>query len=278
MLTGVEPDELYDGYKGTWRWGKEIKVSGKLEKVLKKMLAYKPSDRYSSALEVAKALKLPTNLPKITNNISHITTVNVVGQKSLPTPNQKPQGNTQVIVATPSFNWLKPIALKVAGVGLLVFMAVNALPLLNSLKSLIPVINLTKPVTEAQVASLVRRRQTLKISSRFFNPIVNETFYKQHPQLNRRSLKPAPQDADLRTDLYNIADDLLNKLAQLSPAARSKLGSYSYNSRPKSDRNLTRERDRKFYQWFPSQRNQKLNPNTYGQIWEAITFDRANQS
>ncbi len=247
LLTGVEPDELYDSYKGTWRWGKEIKVSGKLQKVLKKMLAYKPSDRYNSALEVAKALKLPTNLSKTTNNLSHITTVNVVGQKSLPTSTQKPQGNTQVIAATPSFNWLKPIALKVAGVGLLVFMAVNALPLLSSLKSLIPV-------------------------------IVNETFYKQHPQLNRRSLKPAPQDADLRTDWYNIADDLLNKLAKLSPAARSKLGSYSYSNRLKSDRNLTQNSARLFYQWFPSQRNQKLNPNTYGQIWEAITFDKANQS
>lgn len=277
LLTGVEPDELYDSYKGTWHWGKEIKVSGKLEKVLKKMLAYKPSDRYSSALEVAKALKLPTNL-SIATNISHITTVNVVGQKKLPTPTQQPQGNTQVIVATPSFNWLKPIALKVAGVGLLVFMAVNALPLLSSLKSLVPVISLTKPVTEAQVANLVRRRQTLKISSRFFNPTVNETFYQQHPQLNRRSLKPAPQDADLRTDWYNIADDLLNKLAKLSPAARSKLGSYSYSNRPQSDRNLTRSRDRLFYQWFPSQRGKKLNPNTYGQIWEAITFDKANQS
>ncbi len=103
------------------------------------------------------------------------------------------------------------------------------------------------------------------------------TFYQQHPQLNRRSLKPAPQDADLRTDWYNIADDLLNKLAKLSPAARSKLGSYSYSNRS-NDRFLTRSRDRLFYQWFPSQRNQKLNPNTYGQIWEAITFDKANQS
>ena len=274
LLTGKEPDELYDSHRGTWRWGKEIRVSGKLEKVLKKMLAYKQCDRYKSAEDVAKALKLPANLPKITN-ISQIATVNVVGHKNLPTPPSKPQGNTQVLVATPRFGWLKPIVLKVAGASLLVVIAVNALPLLrSSLKSLVPVITLTATVTDAQVANLVRRRQALKISSRFFNTTVNEAFYQKHPKLNRRSLKPAPEDADLRTDWYNIAEDLLNKLDSLSPEARLKLGTYSQSNRNK----LEKESNRKFYQWFPQMRGKKLNPNTYGQIWEAIAFDKVNQS
>ncbi len=270
LVTGKEPDQLYDSYKGTWRWGKEIKVSGKLEKVLKKMLAYKPSDRYKSAVDVAKDLKSPANLPEITN-ISQIATVNVVGQKNLPTPISKPQGNTQVLVTTPRFGWLKPIVLKVAGAGLLVVIAVNALPLLSSLKSLVPVIAPTATVTDAQVANLVRRRQALKINSRFFNTTVNEIFYQKHPKLNRRSLKPAPKDADLRTDWYNIAEDLLNKLDSLTPEARLKLGNYSKSNRNK----FKQESDRKFYQWFPQQRGKKLNPNTYGQIWEAIAFDKA---
>lgn len=273
LLTGKEPDELYDSYKGAWRWGKEIKVSAKLEKVLKKMLADKPRDRYDSALEVAKALKLPT-IPE-TTNISHIATINVVGQKNLPTPTSQPQGNTQVLVSTfPSFGWLKPVALKVAGVGLLVFIALNAIPLLSSLKSLVPVITLSTPVTEVQVANLVRRRQALKISSRFFNPTVNEAFYQKHPQLNRRSLKPAPEDADLRTDWYKIADDLLNKLDNLTPAARSKLGNYPINQ---NRHNLKPEIERQFYQWFPQQQGKKINPYTYGQIWEAIAFDKVSQ-
>jgi tRNA A-37 threonylcarbamoyl transferase component Bud32 len=273
LLTGKEPDELYDSYKGTWRWGKEIKVSGKLEKVLKKMLAYKPSDRYESAADVTKALKLPANLPEI-NNISAIATVNVIGQKNLPTPPSNPQGNTQVLVASPRFSWLKPLVIKVAGAGLLVVIAVNALPLLSSLKSLVPVITPTATVTDAQVAGLVRRRQALKINSRFFNTTVNEAFYQKHPKLNRRSLKPTPEDADLRTDWYNIAEDLLNKLATLSPEARLKLGTYSKSNRNK----LEKESDRKFYQWFPQMRGKKLNPNTYGQIWEAIAFDKIRLS
>ncbi len=273
LVTGKEIDELYDSHKRTWRWGKEIKVSSKFEKVLKKMLAYQPSDRYSSALDVAKALKLPTSLPE-TTNISHIATINVVGQKSLATPTSQPQGNTQVLVATPSFGWLQPVLIKVAGAGLLVFIAVNAIPLLSYLKSFVPVIAPTTPVSDAQIVNLVRRRQALKINSRFFNPTVNEAFYQKHPQLNRRSLKPAPEDAALRTDWYNIADELLDKLENLTPASRRKLGSYSAN---KTRGNLTKQIERQFYQWFPQQRGKKLNPNTYGQIWEAIAFDKASQ-
>ncbi|BAZ41040.1 serine/threonine protein kinase [Calothrix sp. NIES-4101] len=49
LLTGKEPQELYDSYQGSWRWGTEIKVSRSLEATLKKMVAYKPSDRYQSA-------------------------------------------------------------------------------------------------------------------------------------------------------------------------------------------------------------------------------------
>ncbi len=279
LLTGKEPDELYDSHKGIWRWRKEIKVSSKLEKVLKKMLACKPRDRYESALDVAKALKLSTipSLPE-TNSISHIPTVNVVGQKNLPSITNQPQGNTQVLVSTARFGWLQPLALKVAGAGLGVFVAINALPLLNSLKSLVPLVTPSTPVTDAQIASLVRRRQALQITSKFFNTTVNEAFYQKHPELNRRSLKPAPKDADLRTDWYNTADDLLNKLDNLTPKARRKLGNYSQSNRPNSDRNrLIQESNRQFYQLFPQQRGKKLNPNTYGQIWEAIAFDKVNQ-
>ena len=38
LLTGKEPQKLYDSYQGIWYWGKEIKISPTLETVLKKML------------------------------------------------------------------------------------------------------------------------------------------------------------------------------------------------------------------------------------------------
>ncbi|MBF2015823.1 MAG: serine/threonine protein kinase [Rivularia sp. T60_A2020_040] len=66
LLAGEEPQKLYDSYQGNWRWGEKIKVSPNLEAVLKRMLAYKPTDRYQNAEQVLKDLQSSTpvsNLP-----------------------------------------------------------------------------------------------------------------------------------------------------------------------------------------------------------------------
>jgi serine/threonine protein kinase len=56
LLTGKSPDLLYDSYQGEWLWEREVKVSSHLSKVLNKMLAYNPCDRYRNTLELAEAL------------------------------------------------------------------------------------------------------------------------------------------------------------------------------------------------------------------------------
>ena len=61
LLTGKSPDRLYDAHQGKWQWEREIKVSSHFAKVLNKMLAYKPSDRYQSAAEVARVLNSKQN-------------------------------------------------------------------------------------------------------------------------------------------------------------------------------------------------------------------------
>ncbi len=77
LLTGKEPQDLYDIYQGAWRWGREINVSSQLEAVLKKMLAHKPSDRFSSANEVLQTLQSQVPLPPpapATSNTSQMPT------------------------------------------------------------------------------------------------------------------------------------------------------------------------------------------------------------
>ena len=56
LLTGKQPDELYDSHQGEWTWESKVKVGSNLKKVLNKMLAYRPRDRYQSAAKVRQAL------------------------------------------------------------------------------------------------------------------------------------------------------------------------------------------------------------------------------
>ena len=57
LLTGKEPQELFDDSILVWNWQQWVKVSPGLAQVLNRMLSYKPSDRYQSVAEVAKTLQ-----------------------------------------------------------------------------------------------------------------------------------------------------------------------------------------------------------------------------
>ncbi|MEN9215805.1 MAG: protein kinase, partial [Gloeomargarita sp. HHBFW_bins_162] len=62
LLTGYEPQELYDDQTLTWRWQQYITLSPTLTNVLNKMLSHRPGDRYQTAKEVLKALgEMPSN-------------------------------------------------------------------------------------------------------------------------------------------------------------------------------------------------------------------------
>ncbi|MFM2313931.1 MAG: hypothetical protein RLZZ04_3207 [Cyanobacteriota bacterium] len=61
LLTGKQPDQLYDSYQGEWKW-QQIQVSAHLKRVLQKMLADRPCDRYKSVEEVSQILAQVDNL------------------------------------------------------------------------------------------------------------------------------------------------------------------------------------------------------------------------
>ena len=88
LLTGKEPEHLYDSYKGTWHWRREIQVNPPLEAVLQKMLAHKPGDRFANAEQVLQALPsqtpLAVPLQAISNN-SQIQT-KAIAPKANPAP------------------------------------------------------------------------------------------------------------------------------------------------------------------------------------------------
>ncbi|HEY9858294.1 MAG TPA: serine/threonine-protein kinase, partial [Candidatus Obscuribacterales bacterium] len=60
LLTGKEPQELYNESTLTWRWQESAKVSPGFAQILNRMLSYKPGDRYQSVAEVVQALQALT--------------------------------------------------------------------------------------------------------------------------------------------------------------------------------------------------------------------------
>ncbi|MDZ4873281.1 MAG: Serine/threonine-protein kinase PknD [Chroococcidiopsis cubana SAG 39.79] len=57
LLTGREPQELFDDLTLVWHWQRWATVMPGFAQILNRMLSYKPNDRYQNVAEVAKALQ-----------------------------------------------------------------------------------------------------------------------------------------------------------------------------------------------------------------------------
>ncbi len=86
LLTGKLPDELYDSSQGKWNWQKYAQVSPAFSKILTKMLAYLPRDRYQSAEKVRQILETENN-SIISDLISRIRTLIVAPADNEPEEN-----------------------------------------------------------------------------------------------------------------------------------------------------------------------------------------------
>ncbi|MEH2352372.1 serine/threonine-protein kinase [Nostoc sp.] len=311
LLTGKEPQKLYDSYQGIWGWGKEIQVSPQLEAVLKKMLAYRPSDRYQQAEQILRDLPSPTATKSPGNYITTKIKTMVVapGRQRASAVISRFQRQTQAIAKPRTFPaWIRPFVMSLGGTALVgltlaagnaAIRAVTSITIPSiSLPSLpqIPQFPTGKPAGDkgknSDLQKIISRRQELDITEGFLIPTVDDLFYTKKPELKGRSLTSKPEDAGLRDEWSGIADDLLDKLEQanLSTAARRKLGNYSqkdYDTWRKQARSgqfgnytidqLTKDTNEKFDRLFPDQQRRKLNQQTFGQIWYAIAADRVSK-
>ncbi|MEH1974815.1 MAG: serine/threonine-protein kinase [Nostoc sp.] len=311
LLTGKEPQKLYDSYQGIWGWGKEIRVSPQLEAVLKKMLAYKPSDRYQRAEQILKDLPSSTVTKSPGNYITTKIKTMVVapGRQRASAVMSRFQRQTQAIAKPRTFPvWIRPFVISLGGTALVgltlaagnaAIRAVTSITIPSiSLPSLpqIPQFPTGKPAGDkgknSDLQKIISRRQELEITEGFFIRTVDDLFYTKKPELKGRSLTSKPEDAGLRDEWSGLADDLLNKLEQanLSPASRRKLGKYSqkdYDTWRRQARSgqfgnytidqLTKDTNEKFDRLFPDQQREKLNQQTFGQIWYAIAADQVSK-
>ncbi len=310
LLTGKEPQKLYDSYQGIWGWGKEIRVSPKLEALLKKMLAYKPSDRYQRAEQILKDLPSSTATKSPGNYITTKLKTMVVapGRQRASAIVSRFQSKTQAIAKPISWPvWIRPFVISLGGTAVVGLTLAAGNAVIRTVTSItIPTISLPeipqfpnpigKPVSDkgrnSNLQEIISRRQQLEITEGFFTPFVDNLFYTRKPELKGRSLTSKPEDAGLRNEWSGIADDLLDKIEQanLSTASRRKLGNYSQKDYATWRRlarsgqfgnytidQLTKDTNEKFDRLFPDQERGKLNQQTFGQIWYAIAADQVSK-
>ena len=101
LLTAQSPEQLYDPHSGHWQWEQEVKVNSRFAKVLNKMLAYRPSDRYQTATEVISALKSQRSNLAINGWISRLQTIIIA-------PKNKVANSTEVEPSTPATQITQP--------------------------------------------------------------------------------------------------------------------------------------------------------------------------
>jgi serine/threonine-protein kinase len=98
LLTGKEPEELFDVNYNRWTWDRFVKLSPNLNNVLHKMLETAPSDRFSSAADVLQALQQKSSF-----HLNTIVQPPAPVSTSAPTPTPSPAA----VSASPS---AKPVA------------------------------------------------------------------------------------------------------------------------------------------------------------------------
>ena len=88
LLTGKEPDELFDVSYNKWQWERFVKLSPHLTQILQRMLENAPSDRLSSAAVILQALNSSPSARITPNPNTNLQAVPPPVQASiqLPTP------------------------------------------------------------------------------------------------------------------------------------------------------------------------------------------------
>ncbi|MBD2022277.1 serine/threonine protein kinase [Leptolyngbya sp. FACHB-36] len=142
LLTGREPQELFDDTTLTWYWQRWVTVSPGFGQVLNRMLSYRPGDRYQSVSEVVQALQAAPSAPIMatptpavpppsvpapppatvppTPDLSRMPTM-AVGRRPEPTAASSTQRSSDpVIPSTRSSLWDDPWAVAAIGTGLVV--------------------------------------------------------------------------------------------------------------------------------------------------------------
>lgn len=266
LLTGKEPDELYDERKDRWVWQEEIQISDQLRQVLERLVSKDPQQRFESASQVMTAL----NLDRPYNNDSAWSqsmpvrmqpvvpppprTVAVAPMAPPPTrvpypphpapPESSIQGPatfgqpTEVRSRRSSGGgWLVVLAglMVIGGVAAALWWWIDPLGwrIGNDAEVVSPEGNESdSPAFDdgerARKQALRDRALDLQVDRAYLTRLTDQFFFEQNPGLAGTQLTDQPEDAPLRAEWDAIAESNLDVIeANLSPGARQRLGRYN---------------------------------------------------
>ena len=221
LLTGKQPDELYDSHAGKWDWESKARVSPGFKKILNKMLAYKPSDRYQSADQIIQAIDKEKN--SVTNSfISRIRTLILAPAREDYSEESDFSSNiSRQITRIPSASDFKRVKPWQWG---LITAAVLLIPGLISFSIIINRIStpfafgsnrdsdISLSDTEQDLQQQIYQRvESLNLDAGAFYNQVDSIFHEQYPELRGVQLTENPEHQNYREIWYEIASSLLNQ-------------------------------------------------------------------
>ncbi len=139
LLTGREPQDLYDEHQAAWNWQRFARVNPRFAQILNRMLNFIPSDRFQTASDVIQALQL-VDRPNVSNpinpNLSNVQTI-AVGRRPDPIPQRATPNRPDPIIPTPSNRSVldSPLAVGAIGAAVVVLAGFGSWALVSSIRN-----------------------------------------------------------------------------------------------------------------------------------------------
>jgi serine/threonine protein kinase len=136
LLTGKEPQELFDENQLTWNWQKLVKVDPRFAQILNRMLSHSPSDRFASVADLTQALQALAQPNQVNAALSNMETV-AVGRRPDPIPPAAPKRPDPVIPDPPPSNSIldNPLALGAIGAAVIILAGFGSWAVVSSIRS-----------------------------------------------------------------------------------------------------------------------------------------------
>ena len=221
LLTGKQPDELYDSHAGKWDWESQAKVSSSLKKILNKMLAYKPCDRYQSAGEIIKLLDKEESA--VNSFISHIRTLILAPGREDSSDERESDRTSNIsrqttrIPSAADFKRVTPWQWGLITAAVLLIPGLISFGVIKNYISTPMAFDFdrgsdTLSETERDLQQQIYQRvEALNLDAGAFYNRVDSIFHEQYPELRGVQLTEKPEHRNYREIWYEIASNLLNQ-------------------------------------------------------------------